>query len=47
MAPFLDNMEEALPHLRRWVPLAMMEQWIEHYVGPLREWRRLHAHSDR
>ena len=47
VAPFLDNMEEALPHLRRWMPPAMLERWIKDCVAPLRECRRLHAHSDR
>jgi hypothetical protein len=45
--PFLDNMEEALPHLKRWVPPASLDQMIESNVAPLQEWRRLHAHSDR
>jgi ribonuclease HI len=45
--PFLDNMEEALPHLKRWMPPARLQRWIEGYVAPLHEWRRLFAHSDR
>jgi hypothetical protein len=40
-------MEEALPHLKRWAPPAMLERWIENLVAPMREWRRLCAHSDR
>jgi hypothetical protein len=46
LAPFLDNMEEALPHLKRWVPPAMLERWIENLVAPMRESQRLYAHSD-
>ena len=47
VAPFLDNMEEALPHLKRWAPPASLERWIERSVAPLRECRRACAHSDR
>ena len=46
LAPFRDNMEEALPHLKRWVPPAMLEAWVEDSVARLREMRRLCAHSD-
>ena len=46
-APFLDNMEEALPHLERWVPPALLEQWVEYYVGPLREDRYHYSLSNR
>jgi hypothetical protein len=47
VAPFLDNLEEALPHLKRWVPPATLDKMKENCVAPLREWRRAHAHSDR
>jgi hypothetical protein len=47
LAPFLDNMEEALPHLKRWMPPAHLEQLVERFVAPMRQMRRLHAHSDR
>jgi hypothetical protein len=47
LAPFLDNMEEALPHLQRWVPPDTMELMIESAVAPPRELRRLYAHPDR
>ena len=46
-APFLDNMEEALPHLKRWMPPATLERLIERTVTPMQEVRRLHAQSDR
>ena len=46
-APFLDSMEEALPHLKRWLPPAALDQLFEDSVAPLRELRRLCAHSDR
>jgi hypothetical protein len=46
VAPFLDNMEEALPHLKRWMPPVMLDQMIESCVAPMQEWRRLNAHSD-
>ena len=45
--PFLRNMEEALPHLRRWVAPALMAGIEECSVAPLLEWRRLHSLSDR
>jgi hypothetical protein len=47
LAPFLDNMEEALPHLKRWMPPATLDQMTETAVTPMRECRRLYAHSDR
>jgi hypothetical protein len=40
-------MEEALPHLKRWVPPALLEQWVEYYVGPLREDRYHYSLSNR
>jgi hypothetical protein len=46
-APFVDNMEEALPHLKRWMPPATLELMIESAVAPLRELRRQYSHSDR
>jgi hypothetical protein len=47
LAPFLDNMEEALPHLKRWMPPAALEAWVEDHIAPMRGWRRLYSHSNR
>jgi hypothetical protein len=46
-APFLDNMEEALPRLKRWMPPAMMDHIIGGTVTRMQEWQREYAHSDR
>jgi hypothetical protein len=46
LAPFLDNMEEALPHLKRWVPPLLLEPMYEGWVSPRRE-LRLDSQPDR
>jgi hypothetical protein len=47
LAPFLDNIEEAVPHLKRWMPPARLEQIIEGCMAPMQRLRRRFAHSDR
>ena len=47
LAPFLENMEEALPHLQRWAPQVQLERWMEDCMAPFRVRRRRLAHSDR
>jgi hypothetical protein len=47
LAPFVDSMEEALPHLQRWMPPATLQQAIQGCLAPMRELRRLYARTDR